>query len=39
MEIAEILEQEKAADHKLNELFVTKNQEAFEEVEAGGKAS
>jgi ferritin-like metal-binding protein YciE len=36
--IQEILDQEKAADRTLNNLSVSKNQEAFAEVEAGGLA-
>jgi ferritin-like metal-binding protein YciE len=35
----EILDQEKEADHSLNELAVAKNQETLEEVEVGGGTS
>jgi ferritin-like metal-binding protein YciE len=36
--LEEILDQEKAADHTLNDLAVSKNQETLAEVEAGGLA-
>jgi hypothetical protein len=36
--LEEILDQEKEADHALNELAVTKNKEALEEVAIGAGA-